>query len=208
MKILSIEQIRQADAYTIDNEPIASIDLMERAATGIFEWLYKHLSEGKVLKIFCGLGNNGGDGLALARLLFQHDIVSQVFVVHYSEKMSRDCKTNYERLKNETSVPMYAIKSDDDFPLISPNDVVVDAIFGTGLNRPVSGFAADLISYLNQSQCIRLAIDIPSGLFADQPTPAGAIFKADYTLTFQTVKLAFLVAENDAYVGRVEIMDI
>ena len=208
MKILSVEQIREADRYTIENEPIESVDLMERAATKVFEWLYRRVSREKVIRIFCGMGNNGGDGLVVARLLYEQDIVPQVFVVRYSDKMSHDCEVNYYRLLNETQVPMFDIMSEDDFPPINDNDIIVDAIFGSGLNRPPQGMTADLISYLNQSHAIRIAIDIPSGLFADQPSALGFIFKADYTLGFQFPKLAFLMPENDPYVGRFEILNI
>ena len=103
---------------------------------------------------------------------------------------------------------MFDILTEDDFPKVDANDVVVDAIFGSGLNRPPQGMTADLIAYLNQSKAIRVAIDIPSGLFADQPSALGFIFKADYTLTFQNPKLAFLLPENDPYVGRFEVLDI
>lgn len=106
MKILSVEQIRQADAYTIQNEPIASLDLMERAAQRLFEWLYKRVSGDRIVKIFCGMGNNGGDGFALARLLFQHDVVPQVFIVYGASQMSPDCDANCRRLENETQVPI------------------------------------------------------------------------------------------------------
>ena len=208
MKILSVEQIREADRYTIENEPIESVDLMERAATKVFEWLYRRVSREKVIRIFCGMGNNGGDGLVVARLLYAQDIVPQVFMVRYSDKMSHDCEVNYYRLLNETKVPMFDIMSEDDFPPINDNDIIVDAIFGSGLNRPPQGMIADLISYLNQSHAIRIAIDIPSGLFADQPSALGFIFKADYTLSFQFPKLAFLMPENDPYVGRFEILNI
>ena len=208
MKILSVEQIREADKYTIENEPIESVDLMERAATKIYEWIYRRVPRDKTIKIFCGMGNNGGDGLAVARLLYQQDIVSQVFVVRHADRMSQDCEVNYWRLVNETKVPMFDILTDDDFPNVGPDDVVVDAIFGSGLNRPPQGVVADLIAYLNASPAIRVAVDVPSGLFADQPSALGFIFKADYTLTFQFPKLAFLFPENDGYVGRFEILDI
>ena len=208
MKILSVEQIREADRYTIENEPIESVDLMERAATKVFEWLYRRVSREKVIRIFCGMGNNGGDGLVVARLLYEQDIVPQVFMVRYSDKMSHDCEVNYYRLLNETKVPMFDIMSEDDFPPINDNDIIVDAIFGSGLNRPPQSMTADLISYLNQSHAIRISIDIPSGLFADQPSALGFIFKADYTLSFQFPKLAFLMPENDPYVGRFEMLNI
>ena len=173
MKILSVEKIREADRYTIENEPIESVDLMERAATRVFEWLYRRAPREKNIKIFCGMGNNGGDGLVVARLLNEQEIVPQVFMVRYSDRMSHDCEVNYYRLVNETKVPMFDILTEDDFPKVDVNDVVVDAIFGSGLNRPPQGITADLIAYLNQSKAIRVAIDIPSGLFADQPSALG-----------------------------------
>ncbi|MBR6878247.1 MAG: NAD(P)H-hydrate dehydratase [Bacteroidales bacterium] len=208
MKILSVEQIRQADQNTIQNEPIASVDLMERAATKVFEWLFPRVHKESRIKVFCGMGNNGGDGLVLARLLYQHDVVPEVFMVCYSEKMSPDCEWNYHRLKEETKVPLYGLHVAEDFPAIQKGEVVVDAIFGSGLNRALSGMTAELINYLNHQQAVRIAIDIASGLFADAPSPKGSIFQADYTLTFQRPKLAFLFPENDPYVGNFEVLDI
>ena len=240
MKILPVEKIREADAFTIENEPIDSVDLMERAASKVYDWFMKRCKTKEVsVKIFCGIGNNGGDGLALARMLFFTGIIPQVFVVRFSDKMSRDCEMNFNRLKEETETPMYDIFSEDDFPLINDEDIVVDAIFGSGLNRNIEGFAADLIKHLNDNNAIRIAIDIPSGLLAcgghqvnkttsqqvetrrlhhenkqyvidtskkynSQPS----IFKADYTLSFQFPKLAFMFPENDAFVGRWDVLDI
>ena len=220
MKILPVEKIREADAFTIENEPIDSVDLMERAASKVYDWFMKRCKTKEVsVKIFCGIGNNGGDGLALARMLFFTGIIPQVFVVRFSDKMSRDCEMNFNRLKEETETPMYDIFSEDDFPLINDKDIVVDAIFGSGLNRNIEGFAAELIKYLNDNNAIRIAIDIPSGLFADggqqsmfiahsSQLIAHSIFKADYTLSFQFPKLAFMFPENDAFVGRWEVLDI
>ena len=223
MKILPVEKIREADAFTIENEPIDSVDLMERAASKVYDWFMKRCKTKEVsVKIFCGIGNNGGDGLALARMLFFTGIIPQVFVVRFSDKMSRDCEANFNRLQEETETPMYDIFSEDDFPLINDKDIVVDAIFGSGLNRNIEGFAAELIKHLNDNNAIRIAIDIPSGLHAlgsQQTTDNGQqssskshnshqIFKADYTLSFQFPKLAFMFPENDAFVGRWEVLDI
>lgn len=212
MKILSVEKIREADAYTIENEPISSIDLMERAASTIYEWFMKRCKSKEVsVKIFCGVGNNGGDGLALARMLFFTDIIPQVFMVRLSDKMSRDCEINFNRLKEETEVPIYDIFSDDEFPQISDNEIIIDAVFGSGLNRKVEGFAAELIRHLNNNKAVRIAIDIPSGLSADTIYTSyqhDAIFKADYTLSFQFPKLSFMFPENDVFVGRWEVLDI
>ncbi len=228
MKILPVDKIREADAFTIENEPIDSVDLMERAASKVYEWFMKRCKSKEVsVKIFCGIGNNGGDGLALARMLYATNIIPQVFVVRYSDKMSRDCEINFERLRDcrdvtpvasEYLVPMYDIFSEDDFPQISDNDIVIDAIFGSGLNRPIEGFTAELINYLNKTNAIKIAIDIPSGLLASQqPTSKGQqpiakgqqpIAKVDYTLTFQFPKLAFMFPEYDPYVGKWEVLDI
>ena len=183
MKILSIGQTRQADQYTIAHEPISSVDLMERAATQVFEWLKPRLNKDHKVKIFCGNGNNGGDGLVVARLLANEGFTSEVFMV-------RD------------------LRSEADFPSFADHEVIIDALFGSGLNRPIEGLAAELIEYLNRQQAIRVSIDIASGLFADTPSPQGAIFKPDYTLTFQQPKLAFLMPENDPYVGQLEVLDI
>ena len=229
MKILPVDKIREADAYTIENEPVDSIDLMERAASKVYEWFMKRCKTKEVnVKIFCGIGNNGGDGLAFARMLYFTGIIPEVFIVRVSDKMSRDCEINFNRLKDcrdvtlvasESEIPMYEIFSEDDFPIIKDDDIVIDAIFGSGLNRNVEGFAAELISHLNNNNAIRIAIDIPSGLFADggqqsmfiahsSQLIAHSIFKADYTLSFQFPKLAFMFPENDVYVGQWGILDI
>ncbi|MCR5646185.1 MAG: NAD(P)H-hydrate dehydratase [Bacteroidales bacterium] len=183
MKILSIEKVRQADQYTIEHEPISPEDLMERAAGQVFEWLMKRITKENNVKIFCGNGNNGGDGLVVARRLSKVGIPNQVFMLP-------------------------DLHSAMDFPTFGENEIIVDALFGSGLNRPVEGVARELINYLNQQKAIRISIDIASGLFADSPSPVGAIFKPDYTLTFQMPKLAFLMPENDPYVGQLEILDI
>ena len=177
MKILPVEKIREADAFTIENEPIDSVDLMERAASKVYEWFVKRCKSKEVsVKIFCGIGNNGGDGLALARMLYATNIIPQVFIVRYSDKMSRDCEMNFERLRDcrdvtpvasEYLVPMYDIFSEDDFPQILDKDIVIDAIFGSGLNRPIEGFTAELINYLNKTNAIKIAIDLPSGLILE-----------------------------------------
>ena len=217
MKILPVEKIREADAFTIENEPVDSVDLMERAASKVYEWFMKRCKTKEVsVKIFCGIGNNGGDGLALARMLYFSGIIPQVFVVRYSDQMSSDCEMNFTRLKEDTEVPMYDIFSEDDFPQIYDNDIVIDAIFGSGLNRPIEGFTAELINYINKSNAIKIAIDIPSGLILESQNLRNSesqkgqppIAKVDYTLSFQFPKLAFMFPEYDAFVGKWEVLDI
>lgn len=221
MKIPDIKTTRSADAYTIENEPISSVDLMERAATQIYFWLMRNLKSKEVsIKIFCGMGNNGGDGLVLARLLATQDIYAQVFILHVSENFSHDCEVNYERLKDIPEVPMYGIFSKDDFPKIDDNDIVIDALFGSGLNRPLEGLAAEMVNHLNDNHAIRIAIDIASGLNGDNVWNHSTaaihrssineipIVRADYTLSMQFPKMAFLYPENEPFVGKWEVMDI
>ncbi|HOX77683.1 MAG TPA: NAD(P)H-hydrate dehydratase [Bacteroidales bacterium] len=210
MKILPVEKIREADAYTIAHEPVESVDLMERAAMKCYNWLKKRVDADRPLKIFCGPGNNGGDGLAIARMMAESHHQVSVYVIRYSEKSSRDFLINYERLTGHSSVPVFDIKDGDRLPEISEEDVVVDALFGSGLNKPAEGFSAAVIRHINASRSLIVAIDMPSGLFCDMPTDekAGPVVRADYTLTFQAPKLAFLFAENDIRVGEWVVLDI
>jgi NAD(P)H-hydrate epimerase len=211
MKILPIEKVREADNYTIENEPIASINLMERAAAAGFKWICKRLGKKKNRAVvFCGTGNNGGDGLVVARLLSQEGYNAVVFVVRYSDKESEDFSINLIRLKELKGTLIQDVLENTELPALGKNDVVVDALFGSGLSKPVKGLAAKVIQHINSSQSVVIAIDTPSGLFSDSHTDekSGAIVKADYTLTFQFPKLAFLFAENDAYVGEWEVIPI
>ncbi|MBO4573805.1 MAG: NAD(P)H-hydrate dehydratase [Bacteroidales bacterium] len=209
MKIPNIQSARAADAYTIENEPISSVDLMERAAMQIYFWLMKKLkTKESSIKIFCGMGNNGGDGLVLARLLASQDIYAQVYIVHVSDNFSHDCEVNYERLKAIPEIPVYGVFSTDDFPKIDDSDIVIDALFGSGLSRPLEGLAAEMVNHLNDNQAIRIAIDIASGLNGDSINNGGVIFRPDYTLSMQFPKMAFLYPENEPFVGKWEVLDI
>ena len=209
MKIPNIQDARAADAYTIENEPISSVDLMERAATQVYFWLMKKLKSKEVsIKVFCGMGNNGGDGLVLARLLATQDIYTQVYILHVSEHFSHDCEVNYERLKEIPEVPMFGIFSKDDFPKISDDEIIIDALFGSGLSRPLEGLAAELVNHINDNNAIRIAIDIASGLNGDAINNGGVIFRPDYTLSMQFPKMAFLYPENEPFVGKWDVLDI
>lgn len=210
MKILPIEKIREADAYTIANEPIASVDLMERAATTCYQWLRKRVDSKRRVLIFCGLGNNGGDGLVIARLMALHNFNVEIYVIRYAEKCSDDFQVNYDRLKNVGRVILEDLGDGDVLPGILPDDVVIDAIFGSGLSKPVRDFPARVIRYVNGSKALIIAIDMPSGLFSDEhtDTKAGAVIRADFTLSFQLPKMAFMFSENDSFVGDWKLFDI
>lgn len=203
MKILNVKQIREADQYTIVNEPIASIDLMERASKQIVNWLIKNFTNQYQVIILTGSGNNGGDGLAIARLISEHNFTVRVVLV-LGEEGSEDFEKNLLKIKKNTAVE---ITSDLNFD-VSKNNIFVDAIFGSGLSRPIEGKIAEYIYKVNEIEGIKIAVDIPSGIFADEASPEGAIFKADHTLSFQVPKLAFVMAENQKFIGHFKILDI
>lgn len=207
-KIFSASQIRQADAYTIQHEPIPSIDLMERAVTACYGWICSHLPQAREVTIVCGTGNNGGDGLALARMLGKDRKVSVVVVD--SDNKSPDFKNNLERLEKCPNVLVTTWNQFDTYEIPSGTELLIDAVFGTGLNRPVEDWRAAAIKAMNaHKSSIHLAIDMPSGLFADKATPAdSAVFEADITLSFQFAKMTFLFPENHRYVGQFFILPI
>ncbi|MCM8570208.1 NAD(P)H-hydrate dehydratase [Gramella jeungdoensis] len=210
MKILSAEQLSEADKISIEKQGITSEKLMERAATLVFNEIHKRLQGAPIpVKIFCGIGNNGGDGLVVARHLIQHGYHVTVYVVNYSDKRSDDFLSNYERLKEVTNDWPKLIKKENDFPDIDTGDFLIDAIFGIGLNRPIEGWVAKLVKHMNDSQAFTLSVDMPSGLFSDKvPGEKAAIIEADYTLSFQAPKLVFFLPETMDYVGDLQIIDI
>lgn len=202
MKIFSATQIKELDAYTIANEPIASIELMERAAQTFVTWfIQKFPDEDTPIYIFCGPGNNGGDGLAVARLLHQRFYPVTVYACQIGSDASPDFQKNWQRLPRNSEMKIFSIWQDDYLPELSQNAIVIDAIFGSGLNRPIEGYWATLITYLNEQALTRVAIDVPSGLYTDQHTE-GICIKAHKTFTFEMPKLAFVFPENYDKVGE------
>ncbi|MBE0663811.1 MAG: NAD(P)H-hydrate dehydratase [Bacteroidales bacterium] len=210
IKILPAGKIREADTFTITNEPIASVDLMERAAGLCYDWIVKKKPFGKSIKLFCGTGNNGGDGLVIARLLTKAGYNCEVFLVKFSEKCSDDFLINLQRLQESGPSPIQDVLSGDELPVIEPDELVIDAMFGTGLSKPVNTFPENLIGHINKSGAVVIAIDISSGMFANQLPDSrnGAIIQADYTLTFQFPKLSFFFAESEQYTGIWEVLPI
>lgn len=207
MKLFSAEQIRQWDQYTIKNEPVASIDLMERAAEQCCNWITEHYPDPQKFILFCGAGNNGGDGLAIARMLIHQKKTVEVYILGHSTSNSTDFLTNLSRLQNCTT-QIELLEEENNFPPIAPSDMVIDALFGNGLNRPLGGLAQALVNYINHSNARVIAIDLPSGLFADNSSQGNTIIQATFTLTFQMMKLAFLMPENAKFAGEVQVLDI
>lgn len=208
IKILPVEEIREADKYTIKHEPIADIDLMERAAGTLYQWLLQRITPDKEIRIFCGTGNNGGDGLVLARLLISQGYTVNVDYIKYSPNSSASNTTNLNRLKKISKINI--IEPEDSIASINKEQIVIDAIFGSGLTRAITKFPKNIIEKINNSGAMVISIDVPSGLFCDSSSVKhdGVIINADYTLTFQNPKLAFLFPENDKHVGMWDILDI
>ncbi len=210
MKLFGSDQIKQIDEYTINEEPVGSIDLMERAAGQILIWYLQKFDRSKRIFIFAGPGNNGGDGLALARLLNSNRYEPVVCYVEFTEKTTEDWKTNLNRLKTETNVEIKYISGTDQIPVISGNDVIIDAIFGTGITRPAEGLAGDVIRFINQSGATVISVDIPSGMFGEDNSgnDYDKVVSADFTLSFQFPKLSFMFAENAVRLGEWIILPI
>jgi hydroxyethylthiazole kinase-like uncharacterized protein yjeF len=208
MKILNGEQIRQWDQYTIDQQPVSSIELMERAAGKCVDWLEDENFLQYPFRIFCGKGNNGGDGLAIARMLLQKQCMVTVHILEFGHIGTQDFQSNLKRLHQEKGADIHFIQSEENFPELNNNEIVIDALFGSGLNRPLEGITAALVDLINNSTCKVVAVDVPSGLPVDHSATSKAIIRADHTLTFQVYKLAFLLPENGAFVGEVHVLDI
>ena len=210
MKIFSKEQIYEGDKLTAEKQGITSTDLMERAATQIFNWMHMRMQGAQVpIHVFCGIGNNGGDGLVLARHLITHGYNVNTYIINYSDKRSKDFLVNYDRIKNVTKSWPKLLTNAEEFPVMHHDDIIVDAVFGIGLNRPVVDWVKALFQHFKTSKAFTLSIDIPSGLFPDQaPENENDVVWANYTLSFQTPKLIFFLPETAKYVVQWEVVDI
>ena len=209
MKILNRSQIYKADAQTLTAQKISSTDLMERAATKAFDWLHQRLQGNPVnIHVFCGTGNNGGDGLVLARHLVEHGYHVVVYVVKYSERRSADFLTNLKRLKARKVWPEY-LDEGSPLPEIHPDALIVDSVFGIGLNRPPQPWVGALFEHLNASKAFILSIDMPSGMYLDRvPEDLGKVVHASHILTFQVPKLVFFLPQTGAVIRQWEALDI
>ncbi len=208
MKILSAEEIRAWDQYTILNEPIPSIDLMERASSRCVDWIMEQYPGFSTFSIFCGKGNNGGDGLAIARMLIEKNCSVTIYILEFGHKGTEDFQTNLARLHKFPQADIHFVQSEENFHPIPKEHIVIDALFGSGLNRGLEGVTAQLVAHINDAGCEVISIDIPSGLFVDRSSKGKTIIKADHTLAFQCYKPAFLFAENAENIGQIHILDI
>lgn len=212
MKIFTSEQVRKIDADTISMEPVSSINLMERAAMACVNRLLPTLRSTDSIVVFCGTGNNGGDGLAIARLLNKAGFPCEAVLVRFTEKLSPDAEINFTRLKTQFPNRLRELSGLELLLKLNipKESTVLDALVGTGLNREPEGFLAETITFINKQNFANvISIDIPSGLNAEKPSRADSpIIFAKAVLTFQFPKLAFLVSENAKFSKSFEVLNI
>lgn len=207
MKVIDARSRTTIDQYTIQNEPVSSFFLMERAALQCCNWIIAQFSFHHPIFILAGKGNNGGDGIAIARFLTEAGYQVSLLVPVQTASFSDDAQANFN-LAQKLNISFIDVKSATDIPLIPKHALCIDALFGSGLNRPITGLLANCIEALNETDAIRIAIDIPSGLRDEHGAiPSSAIFKAHFTLTFQFPFLSFFFAENEKYVGQWQLLD-
>ena len=210
IKIFPTIQLKELDAYTIENEPVSSIDLMERASRALARAMSERWSAETPFTVFAGPGNNGGDALAVSRLLAERGCRVEVYLFNTKGTLSPDCETNKERLAGVAGIDFHEITTQFVPPVLTAEHVVVDGLFGSGLNKPLSGGFAAVVKYINTSPATVVAIDVPSGLMGEDNTYniQANIIRADLTLSLQLPKLAFLFAENAPFVGEWQLLDI
>lgn len=211
MKILTGAQIRELDKYTIEHEPIASIDLMERSARAICNAICEQWTQSTPIVVFAGPGNNGGDALAMSRMLAEKGYVVDVFLFNIHNHLSEECAKNRDRIIGEGLVRKFTeITANFEPPQLTEKTLVVDGLFGSGLKEPLTGGFASLVKYINQSPSQVVSIDIPSGLMTEsnRPQEEPAVVKANVTLTLHIKKLAMFFADCQQYLGEVRTLDI
>lgn len=209
LPLLTAQQIREADAYTIAHEPISSLRLMERASKAFVGWFINHFPDKlKSVSIYCGTGNNGGDGLAIACMLYEHRYTNlEVKVARFSDKASADLEANFERIK-QNGLSMRELKPERDFPE-EKGDIIIDALLGSGLNKPLGGDYKRLADFINNLHKTVVAVDVPTGFYTDgEIDPEATVIKADLVITFQQPKINFLLPESAPHIKCWEAVNI
>jgi NAD(P)H-hydrate epimerase len=211
MKIFTSTQIKELDRYTIEHEPIPSIDLMERAAKTLTRAITDTWNNSVPVIVFAGPGNNGGDALAVARMLGDQGYQVTVYLFNINGHLSEECAANKKRLVESKRAKAFTeVTQEFDPPRLEKGMLVVDGLFGSGLNKPLAGGFASLVKYINASQADVVAIDVPSGLMTEDNTynVRANIIRATVTLTLQQPKLAFFFPENQTFIGQLRVLDI
>lgn len=200
--LITASQMRKADAFTMEHLPMTSIELMEKASEAFVDTILNELDRDDHIMIFCGCGNNGGDGFAVSRILQQKGFKVSTYLVQFKDELSPDCNTNFKQITN-----VEILSSSSEFPELAETDIIIDALFGYGFKGEIKGWVAELIQHINEYEKIVFAIDTPSGL-ESEGIAKGAVIKATKTISFQRPKLSFFLPENATYVGNWEAIDI
>ncbi|MEK7774635.1 MAG: NAD(P)H-hydrate dehydratase [Candidatus Zixiibacteriota bacterium] len=210
LKLVTSESMKQADRQAIDKEGIPSLTLMENAGKGVAMWVLEHIfhpPHSKRAVVFCGAGNNGGDGFVIARHLYSAAVDVTCILVGDSSGLSTDCAHNY-RLSAELHIPIVTVNSSDSLPTVIECDVIIDALCGTGFTGVVRGVMADAISLINHSSAMCVAVDMPSGVNADDGSCDGEAVFADVTCTLELPKFGLFASPGREHAGEVEVISI
>lgn len=210
MKIPNVQDMRELDAATCKAESIDSAELMERAAQRVADFIKQRYAKNRPMVVFAGPGGNGGDGLAVARMLSESGYRVQAFLFNTTGALSADCRLNSERLADCPDANFVEVTSQFEAPEVKAGTVIVDALFGTGINKPLNGGYAALVAFINNSGAEVVSIDMPTGLMTEDNNfnVRSSIVRATHTLTFQLPKLAQLLADNHLFVGELHLLDI
>lgn len=200
MQVLNNAQILAWDKYTISHEPIADIDLMERTSQTFVEaflaLIHQQEFVSPTISIYCGQGNNGGDGLAIARLLFAKGFKVCIIILATKPKGTESFEINLGRV-NQLNISISYLKAANDLECLAPSDIIIDAIIGLGINKPLQGLPFEVVQYLNQLAAFKVAVDLP--------TPN---LKVHFTFTFQVLKTSLLFQETAANAGQIKVLPI
>ena len=210
MKIFTNQQIKELDHYTMEHEPIKSIDLMERAARAITRAITDRWDSSVQVVVFAGHSGNGGDALAVARMLLDQGYSVQTYLFNISGHLSDECNANRLRLLDKRNNRLTEVTQEFDPPVLREDMLVVDGLFGSGLNKPLAGGFASLVKYINSAKAQVVSIDVPSGLMTEDNSynVRANIIRATLTLTLQQTKLAFLFPEHQQFIGELRVLDI
>lgn len=211
MSLFSAAQIRECEAATLKAQKISSWELMERAAGACRDWILQNFpNKQQAFLVLSGMGNNGGDGLALARLLLAEGYPVYTVILRVGKQFSPETSLNFKYLHEKAPDSCSILEEGGTLQGLEENLILIDALFGIGLNRPIRGWIGDFIHLINKLPNRVIAIDMPSGLCADRifNDSKAAIVEADDTLTFQFFKRSLMHPEGATFSGRISILDI
>ncbi|WP_019038544.1 bifunctional ADP-dependent NAD(P)H-hydrate dehydratase/NAD(P)H-hydrate epimerase [Psychroflexus tropicus] len=210
MKILNASQLSELDDYSCKEQEISSWELMERASHLAYKAIIESINhENETFRILAGPGNNGGDGLAIAYFLHRDGYDVKVDLINYTKTRSDDNRKNLDRLLSKSNCEINHVNSDSKLPEFKASEIVIDSIFGVGLNRPMPEFVQELVRVVNSSANEVISIDVPSGMYLNKtPSQAEEVIQADLTLSFQTPKLSFYFPDYEVYIGKTKLIDI